>query len=71
MTVTEESIRIEGMSCGHCQATVDKAIRSVEGVQDVTVDLGEKQARVVYDPTVTNITVIKSAISNAGYDVIQ
>lgn len=67
----EETIRIEGMACGHCQAAVDKAIRSVEGVRDVNVDLGEKHARVTFDPTVTNLTVIKSAVSNAGYTVVE
>ncbi|MDW7731534.1 MAG: heavy-metal-associated domain-containing protein [Methanolobus sp.] len=69
--MTEEIIKIEGMACEHCQATVDKAIKSVDGVQDVKVDLGKKQAIVVYDPTVTNLTVIKSAVSNAGYTVVE
>lgn len=67
----EEAIKIEGMMCAHCQATVNRAIRSVEGVQDVKVDLEKKQARVTFDQTVTNLTVIKSAVSNAGYTVVE
>ena len=69
--MTEESISIEGMMCGHCQTTVDKAIRSVNGVQDVTVDLDGKQATVVYDPSDTDISEIKAAIAKAGYKVVD
>ncbi|WP_406655509.1 heavy-metal-associated domain-containing protein [Methanolobus sp. ZRKC2] len=69
--MAEESISIEGMMCGHCQSTVDKAIRSVSGVQDVTVDLEGKQARVVYDPASVNLEMIKSAVTKAGYKVID
>lgn len=69
--MTEDSIKIEGMMCGHCQATVDKAIRSVKGVQDVTVDLESKQARIVYDPAVTDIAEVKAAVTKAGYNVID
>ncbi|KXS42002.1 MAG: mercury ion binding protein [Methanolobus sp. T82-4] len=69
--MTEDTIKIEGMACGHCQATVDKAIRAVDGVQDVNVDLGEKQATVTYDPATTSLDKIKSAVSNAGYTVVE
>ena len=69
--MTEESIKIEGMMCGHCQATVDKAIRSVNGVQDVNVDLEGKQARVVFDPASVDLDTIKSAVTKAGYNVID
>ena len=36
------------MMCGHCTSTVDAALRAVEGVENVTVDLEEGgRARVV------------------------
>ncbi|QLC49151.1 heavy-metal-associated domain-containing protein [Methanolobus zinderi] len=69
--MTEDTIRIEGMACGHCQATVDKAIKSVNGVQDVNVDLENKQATVTYDPATASLDEIKSAVSNAGYTVVE
>lgn len=64
-------IKIEGMMCGHCQMTVEKAIREVKGVQDVNVNLGSKQAEVSYDPAITDSATIKSAVTKAGYKVVD
>ena len=65
--MTEVKIRIEGMMCGHCQASVTKAISSVGGISAVKVNLADKQATVTYDPKKTNVDAIKSAIVEAGY----
>ena len=35
------------MSCNHCKANVERAIRSVEGVEDVEVSLVDGEAIVV------------------------
>lgn len=67
----QESIKIEGMMCGHCQMTVEKAIRAVKGVQSVSVNLGTKQAEVSYDPALTDSAAIKSAVTKAGYKVVE
>lgn len=37
---------VSGMNCNHCKANVERAIRSVEGVTDVTVDLATATATV-------------------------
>ena len=34
-----KTIQVKGMSCGHCKASVEKAMASVPGVADVRVDL--------------------------------
>lgn len=39
-------LNIEGMSCGHCVAAVEKALRGVPGVELVTVSLEEGKAAV-------------------------
>ena len=65
--MTEVKIKIDGMMCGHCQASVTKAISSVSGVTAVNVVLADKQANVTYDPKKTNVDAIKAAIIDAGY----
>lgn len=64
-----ETIKIEGMMCGHCQATVEKAIGAVAGVSEVKVDLAAKQATVTLDPAVAKLDAIKAAVTKAGYTV--
>ena len=65
--MTEATIQIEGMMCGHCQASATKAISSVDGVSAVNVSLEDKQATVTYDLEKTNMDAIKAAIVDAGY----
>ncbi|HEX7628196.1 MAG TPA: cation transporter [Candidatus Methanoperedens sp.] len=65
--MTQIRIKIEGMMCGHCQASATKAISSVNGVSAVDVSLKDKEANVTYDPKKTNADTIKAAIVDAGY----
>ena len=44
--VPEYVLKIEDMMCDHCTSTVDKALRAIAGVIDVTVDLESKTATV-------------------------
>lgn len=63
-------ITIEGMSCGHCKAAVEKALKSVEGVENAVVDLANKSADVTLTKEVSNDTLSK-AVTDAGYDVVE
>jgi len=65
--MTETTIKIEGMMCGHCQASATKAISSMGGVSEVKVSFADKQATVTYDPKKTTVDTIKAAIVDAGY----
>lgn len=68
--MAQEIISIKGMMCGHCQATVEKAIKAVKGVESVKVDLAQKKATVEYDPNATDISKIKKSVVDAGYEVV-
>lgn len=61
-------IKIEGMSCGHCTGTVEKALKAVLGVSAVSVDLASKTATVeaegVSDET------LKKTVTDTGFEVV-
>lgn len=61
------TLTVEGMSCGHCSARVEKALNAIEGVS-AKVDLDAKAASVTYPDTVT-IDALKAAVTDAGYSV--
>lgn len=60
---------IEGMSCGHCAAKVEKALFDVTGVVSATVSLESNSIKIAYDPDRTNVNELKTAIRNAGYSM--
>jgi len=63
MTTT---ISIEGMMCAHCQAHVEKALKEVAGVTEVTVSLENKNAVVTGD---ASVETLKQAVVDVGYEV--
>lgn len=61
---------IEGMTCGHCTARVQKALEAVDGVTGVVMSLEEKSAVVTLDKDVAD-EVLKDAVVQADYEVVK
>jgi sulfite exporter TauE/SafE/copper chaperone CopZ len=59
--------RIEGMTCGHCEKTVAKAAKSVDGVYEASADSGTGTGRITYDPDKTSPEKVYKKIKEAGY----
>jgi copper chaperone CopZ len=66
-TSNEVSLNIDGMSCGHCVASVKKAIATVSGVSDAVVSVGAARLTVsAGSPEQITAEAIR-AIQQAGY----
>jgi len=63
--VRQATLRIEGMSCGHCLNAVHRALSSVPGLRIDAVRLGG--ADVSYDETTTTASDLENAVVEAGY----
>jgi Copper chaperone len=66
-------LRINGMKCHNCAGRVEKELRLLTGVYDVTVDLEAKTATVTYNAAQVNPVSMASVIENLGhgYEVIN
>jgi len=62
MTTT---ITVEGMSCGHCEATVEEALEGVSGVSDATADREAARASVEGE---ADVGTLVRAVEDAGYE---
>ena len=58
------TLSVEGMSCGHCEQTVEEALRGVNGVTDASADNEAGQANVEGDADVAELI---QAVEDAGY----
>ena len=63
------SLKVEGMSCSHCENAVKKSVGALNGVEGVMVDLGSKKVSVEYDSEKVSLQTIKDTIEDQGYDV--
>ena len=64
--MSEARLRIEGMTCKMCPATIEKALGSLEGVQRAVVVLDAKTAEVEYDPAKVTVEDMIKAVEGAG-----
>ena len=65
-----KTMKIEGMMCGHCEASVKKALEAVEGVQTADVSHKEGTAIVTLSGAVED-DVLKKAVEDKDYKVIS
>jgi len=65
----QTDVPIQGMTCAACVRRVEKAVRKVEGVRDVSVNLVSNRATVTFDAAGTTVETIEDAIRAAGYEV--
>jgi copper chaperone len=64
------TMNVRGMTCGGCVASVTKVLKAIAGVDEVAVVLEPGTARITFDPATVGIPALKSAIEDAGYDVV-
>lgn len=61
------TLQVDGMSCGHCVASVQRALKAVTGVDDADVKIGSATVR--FDPASATTDQIRDAVEDAGYEV--
>jgi copper chaperone CopZ len=62
-------LKIDGMTCGHCTASVEKALLGVPGVSAAKADLAAKTATVTAADTVDR-KALAAAVDDIGFDVL-
>lgn len=67
MSQQTETLKIAGMSCGHCVSSVTKALTETEGVKVESVEIGT--AKITYDTDKTPRKKLVEALEDIGFDV--
>ncbi len=69
--VTDQvTIGIAGMTCDNCVRRVERALRGLPGVKEVTVDRVGALAKVVYDGSVVDVPAMHDALLKSGYQPV-
>lgn len=62
-------LNVPDISCGHCQATITKALSPLPGVQSVDIDIPTRKVTVEYDPSVVQVDTMKDVLAEEDYPV--
>lgn len=63
------TLKVEGMSCGHCVKAVESSVGELNGIESVKVNLDEAEVAVSFNDTQVSLEQIKETIEEQGYDV--
>jgi copper chaperone len=67
--MTTRSINVPSISCAHCKASIEGALRPLAGVVSVSVDVERRIVEVSFDPQRIDVDAIVAAIEDQGHEV--
>jgi len=62
---TNVELNVDGMTCGHCKSAVEQALKDVNGVTEVVVELENAKAQVSGN---VDVDVLIAAVVEEGYE---
>ena len=64
------TLPVEGMTCASCVLRVEKALKKVEGVSDVAVNLASEKVRIAFDPSRVALEQLQNVLADSGYTLV-
>lgn len=65
------TIKVEGMKCAKCSASVTKALKATEGVEDAQVDSKTGAAVIKYDDQKLTEAKLREVINSTGFKTVE
>jgi Cu+-exporting ATPase len=66
--ITQITLKVIGMGSAHCAGIVEKALKKLDGIQEVKVDFATEKAIIRFDSRKVKLSDIQKAIKDAGYE---
>jgi copper chaperone len=67
--MTAKTLSVPGISCAHCKMSIEQAVRGLEGVDEVAVDIDARTVELSFDEASLGLDQIIDAIEEVGYEV--
>ena len=65
----QETFKVADVSCDHCKAAIEGALRPIDGIRSVQVVVEDKTAIVDFDQEVIERSAVVAVIEEEGYPV--
>jgi copper chaperone len=63
------SLQVDGMTCGGCTSSVEKALTAQSGVKSATASIEEANVQIEFDPSKIQEAALRNVIEDAGFNV--
>lgn len=65
------TIRVQGMHCVKCAASITKALKATDGVKTARVSFAKSAAVVTYDDQKVTVAKLREVINNTGFKALE
>ena len=69
MAATHAVLNVPTVSCNHCKMAIEGAVKALDGIDAVDVDVQAKSVSVEFDAQSVSLDTIEAAVREEGYDV--
>ena len=65
------TIKVAGMKCAKCSASVSKALKATDGVEEAQVSSEKGEAVIKYDDAKLDETKLREVINSTGFKAVE
>jgi copper chaperone len=65
--MTSKTVKVPGISCGHCVMTIEREVGELTGVSSVKAEQATRSVTVSWDPAATDWNAIESLMKEINY----
>lgn len=69
--MTQITLSVPDISCGHCKTSIEGAVNPLEGVESAVVAIDDRNVAIEYDGSEATMEAIVNAIDEQGYEVAR
>src|ERR1035437_828345 len=67
---TSKTFRIKGMHCASCASIIERTVKKIDGVEDISVNNGTENAKISFDEAKTNAESFNKKLEPLGYSLV-
>ncbi len=65
----KETLTVTGMTCSHCEQSVEKGIKQIAGVDSVKAHANANTVDIFYKGEIPDLVVVKNKIVELGFEI--
>lgn len=67
---TSKTYRIKGMHCASCASIIERTVKKIDGVENISVNNGTENAKISFDESKTNPNQFNKKLEPLGYSLV-
>ena len=67
--MTQITLSVPDISCGHCKSSIEGALQPLDGVESASVSIDDRNVAISYDGSSVDVDAFIAAIDEQGYEV--